>query len=415
MAEEEKSLDELRAQLGKEDEGSKTADQGDGPAVRKGEDPLTSRGFSFARMANAIRNKDWSEAKPEQEMHEKLSDLGFNTEKGGHLVPFNIDGLAELYGKELGMSDKELREFMTGDYKVSRSFTQGKLNRAAISETDNGVGVLVEPGQSADMIDLLREAAILENVGARALDLPDSGQLNIPKQKSGATAYWVAENQTIPETDVEAGEILLRSKKLATLVKASNESLRHSTPSLEQMLREDLAEAMAKKQDVTFLYGSQKANADDAAASEIPDGLIELDGKYETSKDLTSPDDVIEIDAAMTDIAPTAMVMNKGERAQILKITDSAGGYVFLSSQYQPSMGNGALGIPFVVSEIVDDNHIFVGDYSEAIVARDLVMEIAASDSAGTAFEKDQTWFRAILGVDMGVRYDEAFLLNDRS
>jgi len=420
MAEE---LDEKLENLEEEEEETRDAPSGreqveveegvpkTSPGTRSGESALNSRPFSITRMFRAIAEKDWSNAKHEKRISDILrEDVGFETKEGGFLLPFNSRTLYDLCGKELrdfAHDSDEFKNFMTKS-------TKG-LNSRVISEGDQ-VSSLVEPQRTGDFIDLLRNESVVESAGATSLDLPDSGQLDIPKMKNGAIAYWRAENEAITESDLQTGDIKLRPNYLGALVKASKESLRHSTPSLEAMIRNDMARTMALKEDETFIYGTAKAESG-VEDSDVPYGLLDFDIETAT-KGLTDPDHIIDLEAELTQIAPTAWVMNKSERATILKMEDSNGNMIFMG-ELATGGGGGApnrlMDIPVIVSEQLDDNDLFLGDWSQAIIARDAAMELTTTDQTADAFTKNQVWFKALLGVDFGVRYEEGFLYNDSS
>ncbi len=386
---------------------SKTIGDGEGtPSYRKGEDPLTSRGFSFTRLFRALATQDWSEAKLENEVSTKLKDVGYDTREDGTLVPFNSEAAFKIHGDELrdfGHDSDEFMQFMNREYS-SRVTTEG----------DN-VGSLVEPAQADDFIELLRNESVVEEAGARVLDLPKSGQLNIPKMKNGATAYWLAENGALTSSDLNTGDIKLRSKYLGCLVKASKQSLRHSTPSLEQLIREDMSREMALKEDYTFLYGTSASEG--GAGSDIPSGLLDYDDSiYTTTYALSDKDHIIDMDAELSDVTATGWLMNKKERAKILKIEDTGGNAVFLGNFRDGGSAPGEfLGIPVIVSEQLDDDDLFLGDFRQALIARDMVLEITTTDQTEDAFTKNQVWFKAMLGVDFGIRHEEGFLYNDAS
>jgi len=397
---------EGRQEAGKEEGVPKTA-----PSTREGESSLNSRPFSLTRMFRAIADQDWSQAKHEKRINDILKeDVGFQTKEGGFLLPFNSRTLYDLCNKELrdfGHDSDEFKRFMTKS-------TEG-LNSRVVSEGDQ-VSSLVEPQRTGDFIDLLRNESVVESAGATSLDLPESGQLDIPKMKNGAIAYWRAENESLTESDLATGDIKLRPNYLGALVKASKESLRHSTPSLERMIRNDMARTMALKEDETFIYGTsvKESGVED---SDVPYGLLDFD-IYTASKAMSDPDHVIDIEADLTHIAPTAWVMNKSERAKILKMEDSNGNMIFMGPL---SSGGGGgtpqqlMDIPVIVSEQVQDNDLFLGDWSQAIIARDAAMELTTTDQTADAFTKNQMWFKALLGVDFGVRYEEGFVYNDSS
>jgi HK97 family phage major capsid protein len=71
------------------------------------------------------------------------------------------------------------------------------------------------------------------------------------------------------------------------------------------------------------------------------------------------------------------------------------------------------LGFPFQTTTqiAVDANtetQMYFGQWQDVVVGQRKTLEIVASNEAGTAFEYDQTWIRAILRLDVVLRHAES-------
>ena len=83
--------------------------------------------------------------------------------------------------------------------------------------------------------------------------------LSVTSISTGATAYYVGENAAIPTSEPTFAQApLLVPKELAALVPVSNRLLRDAaeSPSVEQVLREDLAEILSLRLDLGFIQGT---------------------------------------------------------------------------------------------------------------------------------------------------------------
>ena len=77
------------------------------------------------------------------------------------------------------------------------------------------------------------------------------------------------------------------------------------------------------------------------------------------------------------------------------------------------------LGFPYQVSTQLpsgatasQSGNIIFGNWADLLLARWTSMVLRASDLSGTAFEKDQTWIRAIMRCDFGVRHQNSFCIS---
>lgn len=385
------------------------------PNIRRGEDPLTSRGYRFSRLLGALATKNFDQAKVEAEVAAQLLDLGYQTQMGGVIVPLNPWELEEEHLQLRGLTD------LFGDVRPSAG-AERKLQylKRVLQESDDTLGgYLVAPEQSAEIIPLLRTQAVVERAGARVLTLPQSGQLDIPRQTNGATAYWVGENERITESDVKPGLMSLREKFLGVAIRASNRVLRHSNPSIEAMLREDIANVVALEQDKQFIMGTGGMNVplgiknipnvnvtDQGGSALTPEMLIDL--RQEVKKNFGVPNAFL----FNTDVESKIWKFRGGTLDSTNAANYSVGPFVFLPSLdgAQPSR---VLNMPYFTTEQIttaaNQTDIYAGQFSEAVIARGATMEIVASTEAEDVFLQDQVLFRAILGVDFGLRQPSVF------
>lgn len=113
--------------------------------------------------------------------------------------------------------------------------------------------------RSDSFIDLLRNAMALEQLGITTLtDL--NGNIAIPRQTGGATAYWVAEGGSVTESQQSFDQVALTPKTLGAFTDVSRQLLLQSSLSVEALVRRDLATIIALELDRAGINGSGTAN-----------------------------------------------------------------------------------------------------------------------------------------------------------
>jgi len=106
-------------------------------------------------------------------------------------------------------------------------------------------------GQS---IDILRAALITSQLGATVL--PNLvGNVDVPRLETSATVGWVAENSALTPSDQEYDSVQLRPKHAGGIVEFSRNLLLQSSPAIEQLIRNDLAQVLARAIDSAALVG----------------------------------------------------------------------------------------------------------------------------------------------------------------
>lgn len=122
---------------------------------------------------------------------------------------------------------------------------------------------------AGDFIDFLRPATIIGKFGQNGIPALRTIPFNVrvKRQTSGGDAYWVGEGQPKPLTAFDFDTVLLRWAKIANIAVLTDEQVRFSTPSAEVAVRAALSEAIAAREDITFIDPTVTAIADTRPAS----------------------------------------------------------------------------------------------------------------------------------------------------
>jgi HK97 family phage major capsid protein len=117
-------------------------------------------------------------------------------------------------------------------------------------------GNLVETTlDSGNFIDILSNKTLVMQMGARTIN-GLVGNLDIPKQLTGLSTYWVDENEPVTESSMNFGLINMRPKTLGALTSYTRQMLLQATPEIESLLRQDLMRVMALELDRAAIAGA---------------------------------------------------------------------------------------------------------------------------------------------------------------
>lgn len=299
-------------------------------------------------------------------------------------------------------------------------YPEDKELHAALKQMTEGTpsdgGFLVPEQYAAEIIPLLRAKAVVRRLGARPLEMP-GGNLNIPKVTGGATAYYVGESRDAKKSKPTLGNIRLSAKKLVTLVPISNDLLRANTYNADQMVRDDMIQTMALKEDYTALYGS--------GTEFTPRGVINVSGITKAALGAVPDSDTM---AAMVGLLLTknlpwmsvGWAFNGALWSVLYNLKDGSGNYIHRDEMNQGKF----LGLPFAISNQITYNNdankttdVFLADWSEFIIGEQMGLELEASREASyhdgselqSAFSRDETVLKVTAKHDFGVRHAEAF------
>ena len=110
---------------------------------------------------------------------------------------------------------------------------------------------------------------VVRQMGATILD-GLTGSVAIPRQTSPATAYWTTEQGTTTESNAAFDQVTMSPKGVSAIQDYSKQLLLQSTPSIDALVRSDLATVLALAQDLASLHGT--------GASNQPTGVINTTG-----------------------------------------------------------------------------------------------------------------------------------------
>ena len=407
------------------------------PHVTSGEILNDSRGYSFLRASKAYMTSNWENAKLEKSVHDTLVRLGYPCD-GGVLVPLDPMQLAheefefmkmdlpQVVAKGVGAADPDRVRWMYETYKMQ------EFAKALGGDNDAAGGFLVQPDRMGSIIDLLRDASLLSRTAITEMTLPRSGRLEMSKTINDVSWQYVAENTDIDSlglTDPSLGQVNLIAKTAVGLAKLSNQLINDGSPSAEAWVRGLYATSGAEDINNTLLNGTG-TNGQPRGIMNNPGKTIRVAGTVGANGDTLKPEDVAQ---AVSDVGEvngvfqgwimrpvmTSAIRNK--RADAVSGGDKAGAFLFVEANgANPAM---LQGYPIAESTKVSKarvkgsgttlTSIIGGMLSQVIYGRMATMELRSSDVAGTAFQNNQTWIRAIRRDDVQIRIPSTIVVID--
>lgn len=290
--------------------------------------------------------------------------------------------------------------FIPHDVLAAKDFLPQDNQRDMATNVGTAGGYLVsEDLQTASFIDLLRNAAAVMKLGTRTLT-GLVGDIDIPKQTGGATAYWVNEGEDLTESQPALGQIRMSPKTIGCLTDVTRRMMMQSSMDVESFLRMDFALQMGIAIDLGALTG-------DAASGE-PRGLLNTTGTGSvTLNAANTPNwgDIVDLETEIsTDNAlfgSLAYLTNAtivGKMKQTEKAS-STGKFIYENGELN--------GYPCVTSNNVTEKYILFGNWADMIIGMWSGLDVTVDTSTLSA--SGGTRIVCFQDIDVAIRHAESF------
>ena len=259
--------------------------------------------------------------------------------------------------------------------------------RAPMQQRDLVVGTATAGGHTvstdllaSSFIEMLRNQMVLQRAGATVLN-GLVGSIAIPRQTTGATAYWVAESGAPTESQQVFDQVTMAPKTLGAFTDFSRKLLLQSSIDVEAFVRNDLVKQISIEIDRAGLYGS--------GASNQPTGVKNQSGVLTSDFAANAPTyaEVVGLETAIAavnaDIGTLAYIVNATGRGA-LKTTEKASS----TGIYLWEPGNTVNGYRTEVSNQVAANDFWFGNWADLLIGMwsglDLTVDPYTGATAGT-------------------------------
>lgn len=343
----------------------------------------------------------------------------------------HVPGLDEDTAKNFSFSKASLA-LATKDWSKAGFEHEVIQNAQTVSGGSNGSegGVLVPTVVAKDIIDRLRQRAIILSLGTSELNLSGVGKFELPRLTGSATAYWPGELDDITESSLSFDNVRLDPKKVAAMVRMSRELLADANQSVENIVRNDLAKQLALAIDQKGFFGNGQndtplgvydtpnVNSYGVGANGDPATLDTFDGMIGMLEDQSA----LHGNLAFVSHPRVFRALRK---EAVLPFPGADGGLPIMMPLVSDAQLANVLGYKFGKSTLFPLNWskgtssnnlsaMMFGNWEDLIYATWGGLELAASDTAGTNFTKYSVQIRAVARVDFAVRQPKSFVVAQR-
>ena len=345
----------------------------------------------------------------------------------------NISKPAPVVSTDIGLTEKEVRNFSfmraihalsnpsdrraqeaaAFEFEASRAAADqmgrqatGMFVPSEVLKRDLNVGTATAGGNtvatdllSNSFVDSLENAMVVAGLGATMLrDL--NGNVAIPRQTSGATAYWVAESGAVTESAAAFDQITMSGKTVGAFSDISRKLLLQSSIDIESFVRNDLAMRLAMAIDLSAIAGTGSSNQ--------PTGILATTGigaktfaaaGNPTFGEMVDVESQVSIDNALFGslgyVSTAAMAGAMKQKAK-----DSGSG--------QFVMANGQVnGYNMAVTNQMTANTVVFGNWADLIIGMWGGLDINVDTSTGSA--SGTVRVVCMQDVDIAVRHAQSF------
>ncbi|MBI3806766.1 MAG: phage major capsid protein [Nitrospirae bacterium] len=337
----------------------------------------------------------------------------FSLAKAIAIAVFTKDGTIGQH-KSL-MTSKEM--------KVIQEATQKSMD----TSTGGAGGGFVVPIEylGTSFIEVLRANSVVMRAGATLMDKLTGTPVQVPKQLTSASVQWVGQNATITASDPSFGNVQLTPKTMAIRAQYSNLLGILSNPTIEAVMRRDLAKVAALELDRVCLRGSGSSNQPLGlnGVSGIGTYAIGTNGGNLSIDDLYALIGTIEDANAMGSrlaLITSPKGLRKLKKQRIAQYSGDTGG----SYAVQPLLTDDALSkalgltcltttqLPVTLTKgsSTDCTEVYVGNWEELLIGQWGSVEILATNIGGNAWAQNAIEVRLIQNVDVQVRHPASFV-----
>ncbi|MBK9704787.1 MAG: phage major capsid protein [Betaproteobacteria bacterium] len=265
----------------------------------------------------------------------------------------------------------------------------------------SGTGQYLVATQNQSFIEILRNRMVAYQMGAMRMS-GLVGNVTIPKQTVGATAYWLStETTAITEGNQTFAQLALTPRTVGAYTQISRLLQLQSSPDAEALILTDLARQVAIAADLAVLYGT---------GTEQPTGITQT-ASIGTLASGTSFDyaDILEF---QTDVAANnalnasfGYVTTPAIAALCLARTTFTGSAKAL---WEGSVLDGMMGgFKAMASNQMTSATMLAGSWDTCVIGEWGVLELAVNPNDN--FAQGLTGLRAMFTMDVGVKYAGAW------
>jgi len=316
---------------------------------------------------------------------------------------------------------------------ISNRFGDDVVARALNSGITGEGGALIPQDFMADLIELLRAMTAVRGASPMEIGMP-MGNLTIPRLAGGSTASYQNELDDIAISQERFDDVNFVAKKLTAMVPVSNDLIRRAPIGVEEVVRDDLVQTIARREDLAFLRGDGSDKGPIGMRHLVlPANLITVTAMPATP----APGD--QLTAILAGASAALLALQNGMSRMIRPVwimaptiarfiataRDQVGGFYFKDEMAQGMFE----GYPVRLTQQIPTNlsiatyakgsEIYFCDMADFVIADTYNVVVDASDVAAyndgttmvSAFQRDQSLFRVIAEHDVNMRHLQSLVV----
>jgi HK97 family phage major capsid protein/HK97 family phage prohead protease len=245
------------------------------------------------------------------------------------------------------------------DVLNSRAFNAGGAANTP-NGAQSGQNLVDTTFMGGSFIEMLRNRTTIMRLATTMGGLV--GNVDIPRQTGGATAYWLGEGEDAQEGTPTIGQLELSPKTLAAYTDITRRLLMQSSMDAEGIVRRDLVNAMAQAIDFAGYYGSGAGNQPRGIKNYTGINAVDFTALQPTFKELVDMESAIAADNA--DIGQMGYIGNATFRGHCK--TTAKFGTGTESTIWEP--GNTINGYNTEISNQIASGDVFFGNFADMLI-----------------------------------------------
>ncbi|GKQ95969.1 phage major capsid protein [Aeromonas hydrophila] len=245
------------------------------------------------------------------------------------------------------------------DVLNSRAFNAGGAANTP-NGAQSGQNLVDTTFMGGSFIEMLRNRTTIMRLATTMGGLV--GNVDVPRQTGGATAYWLGEGEDAQEGTPTIGQLTLSPKTLGAYTDITRRLLMQSSMDAEGIVRRDLVNAMAQAIDFAGYYGSGADDQPRGIKNYTGINAVDFAAALPTFKELVDMESLIAADNA--DIGQMGYIGNAAFRGHCK--TTAKFGTGTESTIWEP--GNTINGYNTEISNQIAAGDVFFGNFADMLI-----------------------------------------------
>ncbi|WP_082044168.1 phage major capsid protein [Aeromonas sp. L_1B5_3] len=245
------------------------------------------------------------------------------------------------------------------DVLNSRAFNAGGAANTPAG-AQSGQNLVDTTFMGGSFIEMLRNRTTIMRLATTMGGLV--GNVDIPRQTGGATAYWLGEGEDAQEGTPTIGQLELSPKTLGAYTDITRRLLMQSSMDAEGIVRRDLVNAMAQAIDYAGYYGSGAGNQPRGIKNYTGINAVDFAALWPTYAELVAMESEIAADNA--DIGQMGYIGNARFRGNCKSTAKFGTGTE--ATIWEP--GNTVNGYQCEISNQIAQGDVFFGNFADMLI-----------------------------------------------